>query len=161
MIQNELTFLRDSAFSIIPIACSHYFLAATSVVLSLSNIAYGCYVADLLRVAVTRSQQFAQICVCSKDSTFSDHDGIAITVRDVIPVILVITILLLSETVHIFSYMFSNWTKVALLHAYTKHPSWQNFWAFNWSIEFLFRRRAISNMLKSMIWDDRMGQNSK
>ncbi|KAL6897817.1 hypothetical protein ACP4OV_006776 [Aristida adscensionis] len=159
VITNELCFLHQYYCTSYPVSYSNCWLHLLNILTSLLSIIYcietGIVIGYLMRL------NHGQI-ICPMHCT--GDPGILFTAAsygnrkfDLVPIFILLVLVVLSEARDIASYVFSNWTKVALVCRYiVNHDTWQ------WSpimqkwLEWMLRCQC--KLLKH--WDDTMNQCS-
>ncbi|KAF8648355.1 hypothetical protein HU200_064941 [Digitaria exilis] len=173
VITDELSFLRDYYYSSIPIHYSNFWLPIVNISISLLTISYclllagmgmGYFILDKLSSKGQHEDLFQVNCklVCvnsdihaldSKEVRFGN------IVYDVVPVVILLVLVVLAEAREISSYIYSNWTKVAIFSqcVVNNHDAWQRSPHMQKWIGRVLRCR--SNKLMTH-WDDKMYQCS-
>ncbi|KAM3298073.1 hypothetical protein ACQJBY_039839 [Aegilops geniculata] len=127
LIEHELSFLHDFYHSSLPISYSKSWLPTLRALISLLSISY-CLIAGYFYMEEDNDDQIecrvrCRGCSgsCNSPEETSDIGGLYF---DLVPVYLLFVLVVLSEVREIISYIYSNWTKVALVCCYVRHVSW-------------------------------------
>uniref|UniRef100_A0ACD5YRR9 Uncharacterized protein n=1 Tax=Avena sativa TaxID=4498 RepID=A0ACD5YRR9_AVESA len=132
VIECELSFLHDFYYSSLPVSYSKsslpIFSMFISLIIVLNTIVTCCYLAAVF--SNTSTVQLLCTWVCSNEGRAHISDwagryfGVGHLYFDIVPVILLSTLVMLREVAEIASYIFSNWTKVVLICSCIRHASW-------------------------------------
>uniref|UniRef100_K4A041 DUF4220 domain-containing protein n=1 Tax=Setaria italica TaxID=4555 RepID=K4A041_SETIT len=164
VISDELSFLHDYYYSSLPISYSKYWLPVAGILISLLSIAYCC----VLMIAVTLVEVLSLLddsasgpqiectvfCIrgplMSKpmDTEYGNYNF------DLVPLILLSVLVMMSEVRDIATYIYSNWTKVAVTCHLVNHASSQHSLLKKKWIGLLLRCRC--KLMKH--WDEKIGQ---
>ncbi|XP_034583360.1 uncharacterized protein [Setaria viridis] len=172
VISDELSFLHDYYYSSLPISYSKYWLPVAGILISLLSIAYCCalmititfLVVDYYRI-ITRFPTGRKLWTvpqiwCTAYCIRGDLMGHGMD-KDygnrylvLAPVILLSVLVMMSEVRDIATYIYSNWTKVAVSCHLVNHASSQHSLLKKKWIGLLLRRRC--KLMKH--WDEKIGQ---
>ncbi|RCV09570.1 hypothetical protein SETIT_2G040100v2 [Setaria italica] len=164
VISDELSFLHDYYYSSLPISYSKYWLPVAGILISLLSIAYCCALmitATLFfllndRFAPSNDVQFACYFLCIRGKLMSDtkYKGHGNGYLVLVLVILLSVLVMMSEVRDIATYIYSNWTKVAVTCHLVNHASSQHSLLKKKWIGLLLRCRC--KLMKH--WDEKIGQ---
>ncbi|CAO1948841.1 unnamed protein product [Urochloa humidicola] len=165
VITDELSFVQDYYFSSLPVSYSRYWLPILSVSISLLSIGY-CLVAASFIIKGLASDfepkykhQMRCHFWCSERNLISAmmNKPFGFFLFDDVPLLLLLALVVIAEVRYIASYIFSNWTKVALICHHINHATLQQCSPHmqNW---FGLLLKCKSEMLKH--WDEKIGQGS-
>ncbi|KAG2639786.1 hypothetical protein PVAP13_2KG042500 [Panicum virgatum] len=165
VITDELSFVQDYHFSSLPVSYSKYWLPVLSVSISLLSICY-CLVAAsfiikglLFHWEPKYKHQMRCDYWCSTErqwisTTQSKHFGFFLF--DDVPLFFLLALVVIAEVRYIASYIYSNWTKVALICHYINHASLQHSLCMQKWFGLLLKRKC--EMMKH--WDEKIGQST-
>ncbi|RCV09584.1 hypothetical protein SETIT_2G041400v2 [Setaria italica] len=161
VISDELSFLHDYYYSSLPISYSKYWLPVAGILISLLSIAYCCSLMITITLLVvlqydkSESQMHCNV-HCIRGGLMS-HDmskyyGNWYLI--VVPVFFLSVLVMMSEVRDLATYIYSNWTKVAVSCHLVNHASSQHSLLKKKWIGLLLRRRC--KLMKH--WDEKIGQ---
>ncbi|CAN6213040.1 unnamed protein product [Urochloa humidicola] len=165
VITDELSFVQDYYFSSLPVSYSRYWLPILSVSISLLSIGYCLVAASFIIKGLVSDwnpkyvHQMRCDFWCSERHLISTrmHKHFGFFLFDDVPLLLLLALVVIAEVRYIASYIFSNWTKVALICHHINHATLQQCSPHiqNWLGLLL---KCKSDMLKH--WDEKIGQGS-
>ncbi|RCV09577.1 hypothetical protein SETIT_2G040800v2 [Setaria italica] len=164
VISDEVSFLHDYYYSSLPISYSKHWLPVAGILISLLSIAYCCasmitvtlVVVQLLLDVGFGPQSFACYFFCIRGKLRSDMyiQGYGNGYLGPVLLILLSVLVLMSEVRDIATYIYSNWTKVAVTCHLVNHASSQHSLLKKKWIGLLLRCRC--KLMKH--WDEKIGQ---
>ncbi|CAL5091545.1 unnamed protein product [Urochloa decumbens] len=165
VITDELSFVHDYYFSSLPVSYSRYWLPILNVSISLLCIGYCLVAASFIIKGIVSDwepkykHQMRCVFWCSERHSIStsNHKHFGFFLFDDIPLIILLSLVVISEVMYIMSYICSNWTKVALISHHIKHASLQNC-SPRMQKWFGLLLKHKCRLLK--YWDEKIGQGS-
>ncbi|XP_034580538.1 uncharacterized protein [Setaria viridis] len=159
VISDEVSFLHDYYYSSLPVSYSKYWLPVAGILISLLSIAYCCALmitATLASLSLPKdlsAPQFACYFFCIRGKLMSDteYKGYGNGYLGMVLVILLSVLVMMSEVRDIATYIYSNWTKVAVTCHLVNHE--HSLLKKKW-IGLLLRCRC--KLMKH--WDEKIGQ---
>ncbi|CAL5076965.1 unnamed protein product [Urochloa decumbens] len=165
VITDELSFVQDYYFSSLPVSYSRYWLPIVNVSISLLSIGY-CLVAASFIIKGLRfdwKPKYEHQMRC--DFWCTERDLLSIKKNkefgfflfDDVPLFFLLALVVIAEVRYIASYIFSNWTKVALICHHINHATLQQC-SPHMQKWFGLLLKCKCELLKH--WDEKIGQSS-
>lgn len=165
VVADELSFVQDYYFSSLPVSYSKYWLPILSVCNSLMSITYCLLATQFIGKGLLKNNwkdkynhQLRCAFWCSQRHLISDklHTQFGFFLFDDVPLLFLLALVVTAEVRYIASYIYSNWTKVALICHYINHASLQH--SLRMQKWFGLVLKCRWELMKH--WDERLGQSS-